>query len=150
MRDFQRVSAIAAMSLLAVVVLWSGRAAAEGAVAIGIAPGGAQHGYAVGFGLNAKDQASARSSAVSACKKSTGSNPAAQERCAVVATFHNQCVASALDPANGTPGAGWGVADTQKGADAIALERCRKTAGPARRQFCVVEDRHCEGTAAKK
>lgn len=149
MSNFRKASAIAAMSLLAAVVLRSGPAAAEGAVAIGIAPGGVQHGYAVGFALNSKDEASARTAATAACKKSTGSNAVAQEKCAVVAVFHDQCVASALDPKNGTPGAGWGVADTQKQADAIALDRCRKTAGAARRQFCVVEDRHCEGKAAK-
>lgn len=149
MSHFPQAAAIAALSLLTTVLLWSGQAVAEGAVAVGIAPGGAQHGYAVGFALNSKDEAQARTAAINACKKSTGSNPAAQEKCAVVATFHNQCVASALDPQNGTPGAGWGVADTQKQADAIALDRCRKTAGAARRKFCVVEDRHCEGKAAK-
>jgi hypothetical protein len=139
--------AVVAVSLSVVVSVWTGRAAAEGAVAVGVAPDGVQHGYAIGFALNAANEAAARATAVKACKKSTGSNAAAYSNCHAVATFNNQCAASALDPKNGTPGAGWGVGDTQSDADALALERCRNTAGSSRRQFCVVEDRHCDGTA---
>ena len=147
MRNYRGGVAIAALALLAAVTFASGRAVAEGAIAVGVAPGGVQHGYAIGFALNAADEAAARVTSVNACHKSTGSNVAAQSRCEAVATFHNQCASSALDPANGTPGAGWGIGDTQKDADALAMERCRNTAGPTRRQFCVVEDRHCDGDA---
>jgi hypothetical protein len=55
-------------------------------------------------------------------------------------------VAGALDPKNGTPGAGWALGDTQKQADDEALARCRNTAGD-RRDFCKVINQLCDGTA---
>ncbi len=120
---------------------------AEGALAVGVPAGGVVRGYAIGFALNAKSEAEARKVAIIACKKTKGSNAAAMAQCAVVVTFHNQCASSAMDPANGTPGAGWGVADTQQAADEKALARCRETAGADRRGFCKVLDHHCDGTA---
>jgi hypothetical protein len=139
----------AAISIWVLVMSASGaqQAFSMGAVAIGIAPGGVVQGYAVGTAQNYPDEATARAKAIDACHRSTGSNAAAQSRCAVVATFNNQCFANAIDPKDGTPGVGWGIGDTQNDADALAMERCRNTAGPSRRQFCVVEDRHCDGTA---
>jgi len=122
-------------------------ALAIGALAVGVPAGGVVHGYAIGFSLNAKTEDDAHKAAVAACKRTTGSNAAAMAQCAVVATFHNQCASSAMDPANGTPGAGWGVGDTQKAADEQALARCRETAGADRRGFCKVLDHHCDGTA---
>ena len=41
-----------ALCLLALTVLWPSRVAAEGAVAVGIAPGGVAQGYAIGYGMN--------------------------------------------------------------------------------------------------
>jgi Domain of unknown function (DUF4189) len=122
-------------------------ALAEGALAVGVPAGGLIKGYAIGFALNYKSEAETRKGAIDACKRTKGSNTAAMAQCAVVATFHNQCASSAMDPANGTPGAGWGVADTQKAADEKALARCRETAGADRRGFCKVLDQHCDGTA---
>jgi len=101
--------------------------------------------YAIGFGLNYKTMDLARQSALDACHNSTGG--AAKERCEVVATFHNQCVASAIDPKAGTPGAGWAIGDTQKAADDEALSRCRNTAGADRIAFCKIEDQLCDGDA---
>ena len=92
-------------------------ALAEGALAVGVPAGGVVKGYAIGFSLNAKNEDDARKGAIDACKGTTGSNAAAMAQCAVVTTFHNQCASSAIDPANGTPGTGWGVGDTQKAAD---------------------------------
>ncbi|MFY9693566.1 MAG: DUF4189 domain-containing protein [Xanthobacteraceae bacterium] len=122
-------------------------ALAVGALAVGVPAGGVVKGYAIGFSLNAKTEDDAHQAAVAACKKTTGSNAAAMAQCAVVTTFRNQCASSAMDPANGTPGAGWGVGGTQKAADEQALERCRETAGADRRGFCKVLDHHCDGTA---
>jgi hypothetical protein len=67
----------------------------------------------------------------------------------VVTSFSNKCAAVALDPKDGTPGAGWATGDTQTDADEEALARCRSAAGTNRRDFCKVIDRLCDGTAAK-
>ncbi len=128
-------------------IIKAGSGVADGAVAIGIAPGGVIRGYAAGSSQNLPNEDEARRGAIRACRKSYSSSAAAQERCEVVSTFRNKCVSFAVDPENGTPGAGWAVAETQVDADAEALNRCRSTAGTARQSFCVVTDRHCDGTA---
>jgi hypothetical protein len=125
----------------------AGSAVADGAIATGVAPGGVIHGYAVGFGFNTPDEKSARDMALDGCKKSRGANDKSKSQCQVVSTYRNKCGASAIDPKDGTPGVGWGIGDTQAAADAEALTKCRSTAGPARQSFCVVTDRHCDGTA---
>jgi hypothetical protein len=120
---------------------------AEGAVAIGIAPGGVINGYASGTATNYKTPEEARQGALAGCRKSTGANEASKAQCKVVSSFHNQCFSQALDPKDGTPGAGWALAATQTAADQEALVRCRETAGEARRSFCEVTDRKCDGSA---
>jgi hypothetical protein len=133
----------------AAAVLWSQPSVADGAIAIGIPPGGVVKGYAGGHSLNAADTKSARDGAVDGCHKSTGASDAAKKACAVVATFKDKCYAIALDPKDGTPGAGWGVAETQALADQQALQKCRDTAGADRQQFCEVPTTNhgCDGTA---
>jgi hypothetical protein len=128
-----------------VILVLNDRANAAGAVAVGIAPGGVIKGYGYGFQGNSPNMDEAKAKALGACKTSP-SNPATQARCKVVATFTNKCVAGALDPKNGTPGAGWALGDTQKQADDEALARCRSTAGD-RREFCKVINQLCDGTA---
>jgi hypothetical protein len=53
----------------------------------------------------------------------------------------------ALDPKDGTPGAGWALGDTQTQADDEALARCRSTAGANRSDFCKIDNQNCDGTA---
>ena len=120
-------------------------AKAEGALAVGIARGGIAKGYATGFAINQPTVKAARSNAVEQCKRTKSSNADAKSGCEVVVTFHNKCVASAVDPQNGTPGAGWGVGGTQQLADSQALSRCRAKAGADRAEFCEVTDRFCDG-----
>jgi hypothetical protein len=134
--------------VLAGCLITTGAAVADGAVAVGVAPGGVIEGYAIGFGFNAADEKTARDMALDGCKKSRNAAAKAVAQCEVVGTFRNQCVANAIDPKDGTPGVGWATADTQDAADADAMKKCRDTAGPTRQSFCVVEDRHCDGTAA--
>jgi hypothetical protein len=122
-----------------------GRALAEGALAVGIARGGVAKGYATGFAINQPNVKAARSNAVEQCKKTKSSNADARSGCEVVITFHNKCVASAVDPQDGTPGAGWGIGITQQEADSQALARCRARAGADRAEFCEVTDRYCDG-----
>jgi hypothetical protein len=122
-----------------------GLAKAEGALAVGIARGGIAKGYATGFSINQPTAKAARSNAVEQCKRTKSSNKDAKSACEVVVTFHDKCVASALDPQDGTPGAGWGVGGTQESADSQALARCRAKAGADRAEFCEVTDRFCDG-----
>jgi Domain of unknown function (DUF4189) len=136
-------AAFAALVLVAAI----SPAGAEGAMAAGIARGGVAKGYSTGFAINQSSVNAARTNAVEACRKTKNSNAEARSRCEVVVTFRNKCVASAIDPKERTPGAGWGTGETQKAADSQALARCRATAGADRAEFCEVADRHCDGSA---
>ena len=137
--------AISASLAIVMAVSWQSPARAEGAMAVGIARGGAAKGYATGFAINQPNVKAARSSAVEQCRKTKNSNADARSGCEVVATFRNKCVASAVDPKSGTPGAGWGVGESQKTADNQALARCRAAAGSERAEFCEITDRFCDG-----
>jgi hypothetical protein len=132
---------------IAAVVAWPGLAGAEGAMAVGIARGGIAKGYATGFAVNQPSVKAARSNAVEQCRRTKSSNADAKSGCEVVVTFHNKCVASAVDPQSGTPGAGWGIGGSQQSADSQALARCRAKAGAERAEFCEVTDRDCDGDA---
>ena len=128
-------------------VAWPGPAGAEGAMAVGIARGGIAKGYATGFAINQPSVKAARSNAVEACRKTKSSNADAKSGCEVVVTFHNKCVASAVDPESGTPGAGLGIGSSQAAADSQALSCCRTKAGSSRAEFCEITDRFCDGSA---
>jgi hypothetical protein len=140
--------------IAAVCLAQAGSSLADGAIAIGIAPGGVTKGYATGYSINEPNEEAARKAAVNLCRKSHAEGnvdeivtSTATSRCQVVETFRNKCWSNALDPKAGTPGVGWALADTQEAADAEALKKCRNTAGPARQSFCIVGDRKCDGTA---
>jgi len=130
---------------IAVAVALPGLARAEGAMAVGIARGGIAKGYATGFAINQPTVKAARSNAVEQCRRTKSSNADAKSGCEVVVTFRNKCVASAVDPQSGTPGAGWGIGSSQQLADSQALARCRAKAGSERAEFCEVTDRFCDG-----
>jgi len=132
-------------SAIAAVIASPGLAGAEGAMAVGIARGGIAKGYATGFAINQPTVKAARSNAVEQCRRTKSSNADAKSGCEVVVTFHNKCVASAVDPQTGTPGAGWGLGGSQQSADSQALARCRVKAGTERAEFCEVTDRFCDG-----
>jgi hypothetical protein len=131
----------------AMAIAWPGFAGAEGAMAVGIARGGVAKGYATGFAVNQPTVKAARSNAVEQCRRMKNSNADARSGCEVVVTFRNKCVASAIDPESGTPGAGWGIGGSQQTADSQALARCRAKAGSERAEFCKVTDRDCDGNA---
>lgn len=133
----------------AATVLGSRPGLAAGAIAIGIPPGGIAKGFAGGHTLNAADMTSAREGAVNGCRKSTGASAAAQSACAVVASFKDECYAIALDPKDGTPGAGWAIAETQALADDEAIQQCRNTSNNDRKKFCEVPSTNhgCDGVA---
>jgi Domain of unknown function (DUF4189) len=144
----RRVSRFAVLvALLVVAVACPRPAGADGAMAVGVARGGVAKGYATGFAANQASEKAARTSAVEGCRKDKNSNADARSNCEAVVSFKNKCVASAVDPKSGTPGAGWGTGTTQKAADSQALARCRKTAGSDRADSCQIADRYCDGTA---
>lgn len=139
-----RAACVAGIAFAMALAL-AGPASAEGALAVGIARGGTAKGYATGFAINQPTVKAARSNAVEQCKRTKSSNADAKSGCEVVVTFHNKCVASAVDPQSGTPGAGWGIGVSQQAADDQALARCRAKAGSERAEFCEVTDRYCDG-----
>jgi hypothetical protein len=136
--------------LASVVVLLVGHgAAAEGAIAIGIDPGGTQ--VAVSFGLASNQTTSdvARAKALETCRVKAEKFPKAQSRCAVVASFRNKCVAVAWDPADNKPGFGWALELEKTNAENRALAQCRDTAGQERESFCAVALWQCDGAKSQ-
>jgi hypothetical protein len=126
-----------ALILLAVVFnLHAAPAIAEGAIALAQPPNIVKQGFAFGTAWKYKTVEEARSVALERCRRTK--DEARRALCKVVRTFHNECVAVAMDPKDGTPGTGWAVeADAEK-AEAAALAECRATAGERRRKFCQV------------
>jgi Domain of unknown function (DUF4189) len=120
------------------------RTTTVGAMAVGVASRGVAWGYATGFAMPSGN--AARSAAAEMCRTASAGDTDARAHCEVVVIFHNKCVASAVDPKARTPGAGWGLSSSQREADSQALEQCRATAGYDRAEFCVVTDRHCDGS----
>jgi|HubBroStandDraft_4_1064222.scaffolds.fasta_scaffold704926_1 hypothetical protein len=152
-----REAAVISLLALAAILAANDRAHSEGAIAEGIAPGGIAKGYELSISVNYPTTDDARAAALADCKKKPekvasgaapdSGNAKARARCEVVGTFSKKCAALALDPKDGTPGAGWATGDTQLKADEEALARCRSTAGASRRDFCKVTNRRCDGTA---
>jgi hypothetical protein len=123
---------------------------ADGALAIGIPPGGAKNGLASGVALDRPDAQTARQAAIESCHKSTtDSDEASKKACKVVETFRDKCYAIALDSEVRGAGAGWAVAETTDLAETFALQQCRNTSSTVRAQFCTVagENHGCDGTA---
>ena len=82
------------------------------------------------------DQAS--NQALNLCKTAKAAFGTARSACKVVPTLLQQCAAVAMDPAKGTPGAGWAVACDKKTAETDALKQCYLTAGSSRQSYCAV------------
>ncbi|HUI95645.1 MAG TPA: DUF4189 domain-containing protein, partial [Xanthobacteraceae bacterium] len=101
---------------------------AAGALAVGVAPGGAQDGFAFGMNSNKANAEAARQDAVKACGSAKESNDVARSRCKSVGTYTNQCAAMSMDPKDGTPGVGWAIAATSDAANKAALAKCEATA----------------------
>jgi hypothetical protein len=152
-----RRGVVVSLLALAAIFIGNNRANSDGAVAEGIAPGGAAKGYGISIRVNRPNADEARADALAGCRKGSehavSGQPAdegaarARARCEVVTTFSNKCAAAAFDPKDGAPGVGWATGDTQKQADEEALARCRSTAGDDRRDFCKVVNRLCDGSA---
>jgi hypothetical protein len=109
-------SAFVSLLALSAIVMANNRANSEGAIAEGIAPGGIAKGYVINIGVNKPDRDTARAEALAACRKGPKQSVAgaapnigmarARARCELVTSFSNKCAAAAVDPKDGTPGAG--------------------------------------------
>ena len=122
-------------------------ASAFGALAIAEPANIVTDGYAAGVASNQKTSADAERIAVEQCQTVEATPIATRKLCKVVRTFENQCAAGALDPKDGTPGAGWAVAETLAIAKRDALQRCEDTAGRDRKGECRVILESCDGRA---
>jgi hypothetical protein len=125
----------------------AGPARAEGAVAVGLPADVAHFGFASGVAVNRASYDAARGAAMQSCRAAAGGTNQAHGLCTVVATGHNQCIAIAIDPMDGTPGMGWSIAENAMAAQGQALALCRATAGAARAPSCVVSQTQCDGEA---
>jgi len=136
----------AALTLCATV---NDRCMAAGAVAVGEPADIARDGVAIFTFVRADSADIAKQKALAGCKALPNASSTSKALCKIVATFENQCVAQALDPQDGTPGFGWAMARNSKLAKEQALSNCRDTAGPTRKDACIVNERSlwCDGSA---
>jgi hypothetical protein len=140
--QFARVRTLPVVLLLAALPL---PAAADGAIAVGVPASVVDNGYAYGRSTNSANSKIASDHALSNCASAKDATQIARELCVVVMTFKNKCVALALDPKAGTPGAGWAIANTKSEAETQAMAQCLATAGAARRDSCQISDSACDG-----
>lgn len=122
---------------------------ADGALAVALPPDVAKGGFSYGYSNNNSDANHAEAAALDACRSTKDAAKDAKLRslCKVIQDYSNQCVAVSMDPAAGTPGVGWAVANDQLSAEREALNKCMDTAGPSRRAACVVDHSGCDGSA---
>lgn len=122
---------------------------AAGALAVGLPPDVAKGGFTYGYSNNNADPNHAEAKALDACRTTKDAAKDANLRsfCKVIQDYSNQCVAVSMDPAAGTPGVGWAVANDLLSAERQALNKCMETAGPSRRAACVVDHSGCDGNA---
>jgi hypothetical protein len=125
------------------------RCMAAGAVALGEPADISKDGFAIFTYVRADTSSIAKEKALAGCKALPNASSTSKALCKIVATFEDQCVAQALDPEDGTPGFGWAMARNSKQAKEQALSNCRDTAGPTRKDACVVSERSlwCDGSA---
>ena len=122
---------------------------ADGALAVGLPADVAKGGFSYGYSNNNPDANHAEAKALDACRttKDAAKDVNLRSLCKVIQDYSNQCVAVAMDPAAGTPGVGWSVANDLLTAERQALGKCMDTAGPGRRAACVVDHSSCDGNA---
>jgi hypothetical protein len=122
---------------------------AGGALAVALPPDVAKGGFSYGYSNNNDDAGTADAKALNACRTTKDAAKDAKLRalCMVIIDYANTCIAVTMDPAAGTPGVGWAIANDLLTAERIALKKCEATAGPGRAAACVVDHSGCDGTA---
>jgi hypothetical protein len=142
----------AAGTLLLAVVVWGGAMLpslghAAGALAVALPPDVAKGGFSYGYSNGNDDVATADNKALNACRttKDAQNDSRLRNLCKVIVDYANTCIAVSMDPAPGTPGVGWAIANDVRTAESIALKKCEDTAGPGRAAACVVDHSGCDG-----
>jgi hypothetical protein len=103
---------------------------AGGALAIALPKDVIKDGFAYGSAYNYPTTEEASKRALEKCQETK--SDLRKKLCKVINAFQDQCVAVAMDPADGTPGVGWAITNDLLSAERIALEKCEATAGPGR------------------
>jgi hypothetical protein len=126
--------------------LWPREGIAEGALAIGNPVDVAKDGFAFGLSYNYGSKEDAEANALRLCRNAKATKKS-KSLCTVIENFTNRCMAVAIDPADGTPGVGWGRGENSGEAESEAMSECRSTAGPDRQRACQVSVSNCDGFA---
>jgi hypothetical protein len=144
-RRRSRLCKLPAVLLLVALPYLPHPAAADGAIAIGAPADVSRYGYVYGYQLNAASKSEASDKALTNCRNAPNASDEAKNLCVVAMTFRNQCVAVAMDPKVGTPGAGWAIATVRQDAIDQAMANCKATAGANRRDSCQLSNAGCDG-----
>jgi hypothetical protein len=154
MRSYQSNRRCAAGAVLVLSLVCGGvfdpsQSLAAGALAVGLPPDVAKGGFTYGYSNNNDEVDNADSKALNACRttKDAANDARLRSLCKVIIDYSNVCIAVSMDPAAGTPGVGWAVAADLRSAEDLALKKCIATAGPSRRDACVVDHSGCDGNA---
>ena len=118
-------------------------------LAVALPPDVAKGGFSYGYSNGNDDTDTAEAKALGACRSTKDAKNDAKLRnlCKIVMDYNNKCIAVSMDPAAGTPGVGWAIADDKRTAEHNALKKCEATAGPGRAAACVVDHSGCDGSA---
>ncbi|MCW5679712.1 MAG: DUF4189 domain-containing protein [Xanthobacteraceae bacterium] len=139
--------ALFAALVLSVSAFASAPAMAEGAIAVGILDNNAARGYSAGWAVNQPNAEAARNLALQRCREEQNAPANVKAQCRIVSTFRNECVSVALDPKDGTPGAGWAVEPSRQSSDRAAASACERVAGRDRQGQCTLVRGACDGDA---
>lgn len=143
-----RVLSLAGVGLIGLVNALSTTATrADGALAIGTTGDIAKDGLAIGRSWNYKTKSQAEEMALKECRNFKDAPQRTRDRCRLISTFRNECVAAVIDPKAGTPGAGWAVAGNSEVAAQRAMAACKATAGKGREDYCEKDEVKCDGDA---
>jgi hypothetical protein len=129
-------------------LLWAQPGRTESALAVGLPQGNPNNGFVYGY---APDE----TKAMRYCRgviKENNTIPAhaskAQKACKIVATFHDQCLAVAMNGGQFkvSSGVGWAVAADSGTAKEQAIAMCAAMTGPGDAP-CAVDRFYCDGSA---
>ena len=143
----RRRAQLCAIAIVGLSALGSEHALANGALAIGSTGDIAKDGLAIGRSRNDATQDIADEKALQACKDFKDAPKHTRDRCRVIATYKNECAATALDPKAGTPGFGYAIAGDSTKAGERAMGACKATAGNGREKYCRLDEMVCDGDA---
>ena len=132
----------------------AGPSIADGALAVAMpVSGDPNQGFHYSMQLDARDADTAASHVMSSCR--AADNPKIGAACRLIATFHDQCVALALNgDATDTSihdaplvGVGWAIEKDTATATSVAIAECEKMRNGRQKACLILGQVHCDGTA---